>query len=396
MKDLLKNSWRTGLLTVVCALVLCACHKSDPIEPLPGRTVLVYMAADNSLSSDGYTNIKQMLEGMKHTSGRLVIYFDPLNDVPRLFTIEGGRAARLDTLQVYEEENSASVEVLARVIEDTRRLYPHDSYGLILWSHGMGWLPGNWYFPRTWTSRARESSFLRTKYIGTDDHTGHTGQRNGYLEIGELLRAMPGGFDFILFDACFMSSVEVLYELRNKADYFIASPAEIISNGFPYEKIMSYLWGGEENYRQMCSTFFDFYNDHEDPYKVGWKSATVALVKSAELNGLMAVTRDILKGHTDFLDISAWSYPLSAGSLPDVFFDLGDYIRQMATTEQYRIFEEQLDRTVVYKAATPEFFFQPIPPDKFSGLSTYIPLAKWEDMNRVYYNFEWPQLVYEY
>lgn len=33
-----------------------------------------------------------------------------------------------------------------------------------------------------------------------------------------------------------MGGIEVAYELRNKTDYMIASPAEVISNGFPYEK----------------------------------------------------------------------------------------------------------------------------------------------------------------
>ena len=36
-----------------------------------------------------------------------------------------------------------------------------------------------------------------------------------------------GESEFILFDACLMSSIEVLYDLRDKAKYVIASPAEL-------------------------------------------------------------------------------------------------------------------------------------------------------------------------
>ena len=33
-------------------------------------------------------------------------------------------------------------------------------------------------------------------------------------------------FDFVLFDACFMQSIEVAYALRNFTDYYIGSPTE--------------------------------------------------------------------------------------------------------------------------------------------------------------------------
>lgn len=384
----LKARW---ILLLSCCLVLASCEKSDPVEP--DRAVLVYMAADNSLSSDGYSNIKLMLKGMQRTSGRLLIYFDPSDDVPRLLTIEGGRDT-IYTLREYQEENSASPEVLKRVVDDARNAFPHRSYGLILWSHGMGWLPQNYYFPGTATSSLRNGRYLRTKYLGEDIHPGDGGG-TAHLEIDQIARALPDGFDFILMDACFMSSVEVLYELRNKAEYFISSPAEVIANGFPYDEIAPYLWGGEEDFRKICKTFFDFYNEHEDPHRIGWQSATVSLIKSAELEGLMAATRNILRQRTDFQGITAWSYPLSYFTLPDVFFDLGDYIGQVATAEQYAEFRKQLARTVIYKLATPEFFFQPIPEDKFSGLSTYIPYPQWAAMNQAYFGLSWPQSVYE-
>ena len=387
----LKARW---ILLLSCCLVLASCEKSDPVEPDPNRAVLVYMAADNSLSSDGYSNIELMLEGMRHTSGRLLIYFDPLDDIPRLLTIQGGKDARIDTLREYQEENSASPEVLKRVVDDAQNAFPHSSYGLILWSHGMGWLPQNYYVPGTATSSLRNGRYLRTKYLGEDIHPGDGGG-TAHLEIDQIARALPDGFDFILMDACFMSSVEALYELRNKAEYFISSPAEVIANGFPYDEIAPYLWGGEEDFRKICKTFFDFYNEHEDPHRMGWQSATVSLVKSAELEGLMAATRNILRQRTDFQGITAWSYPLSYSTLPDVFFDLGDYIGQVATAEQYAEFRKQLARTVIYKLATPEFFFQPIPEDKFSGLSTYIPYPQWAAMNQAYFGLSWPQSVYE-
>ena len=47
----------------------------------------------------------------------------------------------LYTSHTYDQENSASPQVLKRVINDVTRLYPAKSYGLIVFSHGSGWLP---------------------------------------------------------------------------------------------------------------------------------------------------------------------------------------------------------------------------------------------------------------
>lgn len=374
---------------ILCCIGLMACHKDHPVSY--DRTVLVYMAGDNSLSADGYVNIKLMLRGMEKVSGRLVIYFDSYDDVPCLMTVErdGAGVPRLDTIAMYAEENSASVKVLSRVTEQVKKLYPADSYGLILWSHGMAWLPEGYHFPRAYRFYERPREMPRTKYFGEDLHPAN-GPGKEYMDIWELGQGLSGGFQFILFDACFMASVESLYELRNKTEYVIAAPAEVIADGFPYDKILPYLWGGEADLKRVCREFYDYYNEHV--YGGDWRSAMVSLVKMSELEALAVKARDILKGRTDFAD--AWSYPLSWPSLPDVFFDLGDYMRQMATAEEYAAFKTILDRTVVYKAATDKFFGVSVPPEYFSGLSTYIPYSKWAQMNTYYYSLSWPGYVY--
>lgn len=394
MKKSVIYNLRFAFILLSFCMILVSCEKSDPVEPDPNRTVLVYMAADNSLSSDSDANIEQMLEGMKNKAGRLVIYLDPAYDVPHLMTIKGGKNPVVDTLETYPEENSASVEVLSRVIGDTRRLFSSQSYGLILWSHGMGWLPESYKFNNYRSFKVERRTPLRTKYFGEDRRPGNA-SGTSYIDIKQLSGAITGKFDFILFDACFMSSIEVLYELRERADYFIASPAEIISDGFPYEQICPYLWGDVEDMKKICISFFNYYNTHPDPTNAGWQSATVALVKSDELEGLMASARDALKGRTDFQGLNVWRYPLSYYTLPNVFYDLGDYINAVADDSGKAAFQKQLNKAVIYKAATPKFFGATIPADKYSGLSTYIPLSQWSNMNTTYFELEWPQHVYD-
>lgn len=382
-----------AIVLIIFGFVSCGKDEPGPEPVLPewgDRTVLVYMAADNSLNSDATANIKKMLEGMEEVSGRLVIYIDPAGEVPRLLTIKGGKNCVLDTVETYPEENSASVQVLSRVIEDTRRLFPANSYGLVLWSHGLGWFPLNNPFPKSYSSWLVNTGeeVPRTKFFG-EDQTPVNGAQRSFMDTKELPKAISGKFSFILFDACFMSSIEVLYELRNKTDYFIASPAEVIADGFPYDKIMTFFGDGESDLKRICQEFYNYYASH--PSGGQWQSATIALVKASELESLAIKTREILSGKTDFGE--AWTYPVTAGQ-PLVFFDLNDYVRNMATDTQYADFKTQLEKAVVYKAATPKLFGKEVPSDKFSGLSTYIPFQKWSSINAYYYTYQWPEYVY--
>lgn len=404
MSRFFKLEWK---FLILCILLLAACHKSDPgeeLRPVVDRTVLIYMAADNSLNNDASDNIYQMLQGMSEMKGRVVIYLDQVNDKPRLLTMHKEVAVDpvlldtvvIDTLKTYEEENSASPGVLSRVISETQALFPGDSYGLILWSHGMSWLPENYSFPGAYSLQRTVGEVPRTKYFGEDWHLGADAGKY-YMSIEELAEAIPDQtFDFILFDACFMSSIEVLYELHSKADYLIASPAEVVADGFPYNEVMPHLWGDEYELKLMCEAFYNYYNAH--PKGGQWQSATVAMVRTAELEELMAQTRNILQGKMEsvvsggYSDV--WSYPLSTSALPDVFYDFREYIRKVGNGTQLEAFEKQLEKTVIYKKATSSLFAKEIPRDKYSGITTYIPQQQWNAMNDVYRTLSWTEAVY--
>ena len=82
--------------------------------------------------------------------------------------------------------------------------------------------------------------------------------------------------------------------------------------------------------------------------------------------------------------------------MPNVFYDLGDYINVMGTEEGKAAFRSQLARTVIYKVATETFNGVEIPTDLYSGLSCYIPQAHWPTMNNYYSTLDWAQTVYGY
>ena len=394
MEKVIKGAAQWGIILAIMVL-LAACNKTETVYPEGDRTVLLYLAGDNNLSDDGYNNLRSLCKGMKGVAGRVVIYFDPAGSAPCLMTIRGGDNPVIDTVAFYEEEDSADPAVLQRVIGEMKLRYPSDSYGLILWSHGTGWFPEGYSFPGTISSRRADAPYIPTKYFGQDDIPGD-GTGRSYMEIADLAAALTGHFDFIMFDACFMASVEVLYELRDKADYFIASPAEIISDGFPYEAAAPYFWGGEEDLKQVCREYYNYYANHPNVvYGEEWQSGMLALVKASELGALAQAAHQAVGAVGESGVGSVWRYPLIA-TMPDVFYDLGDYVSVMGSGDGKAAFEEQLARTVVYKVATRTFNGEEIPSGRYSGLSCYIPQSRWQDMNDFYSTLEWAQTVYGY
>lgn len=396
MKVISILKWKTFVAGIGMCLLFAACHKSDPVEPAD-RTVLIYMAADNSLDDQGFAkeNIQLVLEGMKQTSGKVVIYYDPHHGKPVLMAVgKRGNESVLDTLETYEEEDSASPEVLNRVANRVRDLYPAGTYGLILWSHGLGWQPADANFPGT-GNLLKRGSLIPTKTFGYDDNRGEGVAGISQMELKDMAAALPGGYRFILFDACLMSSIEVIYELKDKADYIIASPAEVIANGFPYDKIMPLLWGNENELRQLCQEFCNYYANH--PNGGDWQSAMIALVNTSGLDALGGCVRRILRGRADEIAVmsatSVWRYTM-INVYQNIFFDLGEYIRAVATESQYNEFKGLLDKAV-YRLTTKNFYGEPVLQSKYSGLSSYIPLSQWSAANNTYFNLAWPQLVYD-
>jgi hypothetical protein len=203
------------LIVFILITVFGSCSKEDiPEQTSTNRTIIVYMAADNDLSADALADLEEMKQGFSETGVNLIVFIDPVDENPYLLEIHPKEEI---FIQSYPEHNSVDPNTLKEVVSEIIALYPDREYGLVFWSHGTSWLPAG--------------SGLRS--FGKD-----SGKE---MNIQDLAESLPAKFDFILFDACLMGSVEVAYELKDKMDYFIASSTETIYTGFPYDKIMPEL-----------------------------------------------------------------------------------------------------------------------------------------------------------
>ena len=376
---------------VILFFFLVSCEKND-VEPQKTRTLMVYLAGDNNLSGHMQKNISSMMSAWKKSyNANIVIYFDAPNAAPELYTFRfNGKEVEKQVLKTYEEMDCADPEVLKEVLNEMQDLYPSDSYGLILGSHASGWIPSG---GSGRSSRMLYAEPVLTRSFGTD----YTGPNE--MDTRDMAKAIPfnkENLEFILFDACLMSSIEVLYDLRDKAKYVIASPAELPAPGFPYARVMPYFWGKgtnlEKDLVKVCDEFWDYYNTYNAANRFG----TIALIKMDGMEHLFDLTREVLQGKKDYVaDIyqkAVYCYPMVEYSKHDRFFDLGEYMKYMTEGREglYKEYRDFLDnQVVIYKNATNPFYYTEIPEEKFSGIATYIPLSIWPTETNAYWGFSW-------
>ena len=366
----------------IALLLLCACEKEEePQVPLvAGRTVLVYFAADNNLSGSVEGDIAAMEDGLLHTdmhNGNLLVYVDKKGQSPQLLRlVQEGDSIRRELIEEYAIDHaSATAERLHQVLQQVTDTYPSDRYGLVLWSHGTAWLPFDY------------KNYLRL--FGTD--TG-----NHFMSVNDLTAALSDyHFDFLLFDACYMASLEVAYALRHCTDYLIASPTEVLADGFPYQLFMQDLFTPEANVVDIATQFYTYYQS---------SYGTVSVTKTAELADLATAYRVIFQGKSEE---ELFAVPVQELQIMEyltgnihALYDCADYVRQLATDAQYEEFQSCLDRAVIYKATTPKSAYAYaygtyLPINRFSGLSIYVPQAELAELNSWYQQLEWYQAVYQ-
>ena len=229
---------------------------------------------------------------------------------------------------------------------------PAKSYALVLAGHGTGWIPRD-------TSRGGASTLGITydSWIPAAgaEVTRNFGESNIKLNITELTDGISRSglsLEFILFDACFMSNIEAVYDLRDAAKYIIASPCEIMGRGFPYHRTLHHLFGENYDIEKAAESYYLFYRDE---YVGGARCGSVALYDCAEVESLAEATRAVMATATD--DYDRASLQTYEGKTTHEFYDFGEFVNIVATDEAaLAMFNEQLERTVIAKFTLPTFY----------------------------------------
>lgn len=387
------------LLCISFLFLFTACNQDDdPVAPEAGsKTVLVYIVADNSLAVFAEQDVEEMMKGMElvdSSSYNLLVYQDD-KSTPVLFRIAKDKKGNVEKkiIKEYAEQVSTDTSVMQEVMHRAFYEYPADSYGLVYWSHADGWIP----YPVPSAS---------TRWIGQDRGEREDNRMNISDFLAVLDDDMPH-FDFIMFDACFMMSVEVAYAVRNYTDYYIGSPTENPGPGAPYDKVVPLMFK-QGAAAQMAEAYFNHYYEN---YKAGagisntnWTGGTsICALKTSALDELATVTKLSLSGGVDsdntLLRDEVFDYDARRLSPnPDNrkshvgYYDFSQMMKTLLNDDAYAAWQQVFKASIVYWNTTDMNYSQFV--GMFSmkdtnGVTHYIPLSTDSQAAAAYRSTAW-------
>lgn len=342
------------------------------------RTVLLYMPGQNLLSfyKENIALIRKAVTAGIPGDGRMLVCWQPdthtsasmleLRYDPSTETCES------IPLTTYDTFNAGCPEDVQQVFTDAAAYAPANCYGLIIGCHGKAWIPAS-SGPLPRSVRPSTVSDVWTPVPGAK-LTRSFGDPNYELNITELasiLESLPMRFDYLVFDDCFMASIETLYDLRTAVDYVVASPCEIMAAGFPYDRIIPHLFDEKADLRtqlnEICREFWYFYQYDWDTIPGNVQSGCISLAVMSELDALATEMRRVSSIAKQNFELSQLQY--YKGGNTKLFYDLGQFV-ELSCSDQGIIdaFMAQMDRAfpTEQRYHTPQYY------SAYNGLSNPI------------------------
>lgn len=147
-----------------------------------------------------------------------------------------------------------------------KKTYPANHYMLIIWNHGAGWI---------------KSVNTNNKGISYDDETGN---HINTPQMAAILKGI-GGVDIYGSDACLMQMAEVVYEIKDYAQYIVGSEETEPGDGYTYNTFLGPLAAKPAmTADELAKTAVNAYADH---YKASGEGSTQSYIKSTSIPGML-------------------------------------------------------------------------------------------------------------
>jgi clostripain len=275
-------------------------------EPVKKWTFLMYMAGDNNLQSDLLTDLNEMERGLYNLRAssqpdfddvRILVFFDGSSGdmaLPRIYDVKPDNdmnSINSNMVALYDEMDTGNKDTLTFFLNKARDYYPSQNYFLIISSHGDG-------------SRSITAPAKTTRAIAIDETSSKSWLYLGMISEA-ISTAIADGFNSgnklagIGMDACLMGTVEVAYQFRNLADYFVASMASENGAGWDYRLIFKDFNAdalAETVASKIVENYYDYYGTSGDQTLSASNLNNIGALKTA----IDALAEELQSDKTDF------------------------------------------------------------------------------------------------
>lgn len=376
---------RTFLYLIICmsALITAACSEQSELpsrHSIPEtrdtlrRLVVVYMAADNNLSSFADDDVREMelAAGDIPDSCALVVYLDNDSDrgKPSVLLIDKARGKRTAWKHPSDPVSTDSA-TMQRVLADIIRRIPAREHGLVLWSHSTGWAPSADGRRRTWGSEQSHEMPIPT--------------------LTRVLEKTGVHWQYIFYDCCFMQCVEVAYQLRRVTDWNIGAPIEIPGLGAPYHVIMPHLFQEENFARDIPAAYHAYYEQQRD----GVILSAIRSDRLGELAGATAAALDTVS-HISTDGVQCYGAYTQGTHWVGEFHDMASLMNRNLSPADYATWFAIQEQAIPHRFASKRWYsaYSDITPrltdaDHCAATSMYIPVEGRTGMNEHWRTYDW-------
>ena len=314
---------------------------------------------------------------------------DKVWEIAELHYDPASGSAAITTVEQFAQIDRRDPTFITEIVGKMLSYFPAAEYGLAFGGHGSGWLPIGSVLSR-----------MRSFSGGGHPVTRYYGEPGSLFEVEEIARSLAAAgttFDYLCFDDCFMSNIETLYSLRKSARYIIASPCEVMGEGFPYQYVIPAVFHASaplfDRLQTVCERYYHYYLSEYNP---NYPSGCIALTDCAQLDALAQAAQPLFATASDAYDPAQLQH--YEGLSSHIFFDFLQYAEQTATDAQaLGSVREQFDFAFPPECRfhTPSFYsyYQSplIPVTYYSGVTCSAPATRYVAENR---QTEWWQATH--
>ncbi len=336
--------------------------------PAEANHTLMFYFFGTSLGRYFKTNIEDAVaainRGILGNNNRVIIFRQESKDKAYIselcYDVDGGECIeqRIEEITLNTNEIITPDE-MGGYISKMAEIAPAKRYGIVIAGHGQGWIT------REIINNDKDISTFGAGYnpwipAAGAEVTRAFGESNVQVNIDELAEGIEKSgveLDYILFDACFMANIEAIYDLRNAANYIIASPCEIMGKGFPYHRTLPYLFENEgmtTDYEGAAESYYKFYKDE---YTGSSRCGSITVFNCSEIETLAEATKEVVKSAKSNDDIDIDALQTYEGQATHHFYDFGQWVKTVATDNAaLKTFNEQMAKSVVATYSLPTFY----------------------------------------
>lgn len=353
-----------ALLLVVTTL-LGACHDElptpipQPIDTTAERTIVMYLPFSGfsySLYDEFQKNIQDIESCIKQQHGLgknrlfVVISESPMHTHLYQIKLQGTECVH-DTLKTYNSTQLAMSSWITTMLNDIKYYSNTRKVAMLVGCHGEGWLP------------AKNISNAKTRWFGG------MGYGINIPVFAKGLRDAGVNLEYLLFDDCYLSTVEVAYDLKDVTQTLIASTSEVMAVGMPYATVFKYLTTDQPDYYRLTTDYIDFYRAYSSPY------ATLGVINTQYIQPMADFMKRVNAIYTwntanelQLQDLDGIHF------VPTVYFDFGSYAQALFGSDitMYAQFQTLMSSLIIAKGYTGTIYNYPghtTPVSQFSGIT---------------------------